>query len=240
MQNDQKLTTTYLLPSAAALVLVAAMGCEPGGTGYEASGSGSDPASAEGAEQNTNPDRASDGAARRDHSVAEISDESAHNAQYSLVQSATAEVGATSAGNAEGTVTFSAAEDGRGMRVNVELQGLQPGRLHGLHVHEVGDCSASDASSAGGHFSPYDSEHGSPEDAEQHVGDMGNIEADEDGRVSSEFRVRGLAFSGPASILQKAVIVHSKEDDLTSQPAGDAGNPAGCGVIRIDRQVLTD
>ncbi|MFO7550430.1 MAG: superoxide dismutase family protein, partial [Haliea sp.] len=121
----------------------------------------------------------------------------------------------------------------RGMRVIVELEGLEPGR-HGIHIHETGDCSADDASSAGGHFDPYDAPHGSPERAEHHVGDMGNMEADDEGRVATELTFKHLGFSGPASILQKAVVIHSGKDDLESQPAGDAGNRIGCGVIRMD------
>ncbi|QIB67670.1 superoxide dismutase family protein [Kineobactrum salinum] len=156
-----------------------------------------------------------------------------------MVESAVAQIKPTSNGNAEGTVTFSAGKDDREMQVTVELEGLEPGP-HGLHVHEVGDCSADDASSAGGHFNPYDTPHGSPDAAEHHVGDMGNIEADEDGRVSSELAFRGLAFSGPASILQKALVIHSDKDDLESQPSGNAGERVGCGVIRIDREVLAE
>lgn len=236
MRRHRRLMTNHLLPGTAILVLVAIMGCSPG----------DDSTSSEGARVNTGTGGTDRGGTaetaegnERDQSVRDTAGRASSNASYSLVESATATIMATSAGNAEGTVMFSAVGDGRGMRVNVELSGLVPG-LHGLHVHAVGDCSAADASSAGGHFNPDDAPHGSPESAEQHLGDLGNVEADSDGRVSTELRVRGLAFSGPASVLQKAVIVHRKEDDFTSQPGGDSGDPAGCGVIRIDRQVLTE
>ncbi len=58
--------------------------------------------------------------------------------------------------------------------------------------------------------------------------------------VATDFAFKGLAFSGPASILQKAVVIHSAEDDLETQPDGDAGGRVGCGVIRIDRQTLAE
>src|SRR5438128_8745027 len=48
-----------------------------------------------------------------------------------------------------GTVTFT--EEADGVRVHAEIKGLTPGK-HGFHVHEFGDCSAADLSSAGAHF----------------------------------------------------------------------------------------
>lgn len=173
----------------------------------------------------------------RDESVLDPSGDSRNNSQYSLVESATADVGPTSLGSAEGTVSFSPAEQGAGVRVSIDVRGLQPG-LHGFHIHAVGDCSADDASSAGGHFNPYNVPHGAPEDTRHHVGDMGNIDVGESGRVNTTKTFQGLAFSGPASILQKAVVIHSVRDDLESQPSGAAGDRVGCGVIRIDKDVL--
>lgn len=208
MHSDRTLAARYLLPGTAALaILVAIMGCDPG---QERDGTTQSPSDM------TSSERATDD-------------------QYPIVESAVAQIRPTSAGNAEGTVTFLAAEDDREMRVTVELTGLEPG-LHGFHVHEVGDCSADDASSAGGHFEPYNAPHGSPDATEHHVGDMGNIEADQNGRVSSELSFRDLAFSGPASILQRSVVIHRNVDDLASQPSGDAGSRVGCGVIQNDKQ----
>ncbi|PLW84005.1 superoxide dismutase family protein [Kineobactrum sediminis] len=145
---------------------------------------------------------------------------------------AVAEISPTSNGNAEGTVRFRQPAEDAMMRVEVDLQGLEPG-LHGFHIHEFGDCSAPDASSAGGHYNPRDTRHGSPDDEEHHVGDMGNIEADEDGKVSTELEFFHLTFTGPTSILDKAVVIHSQEDDFETQPTGNAGARVGCGVIRV-------
>lgn len=247
MNTHRTRTTGYLLSRATTLaVLVAVMGCDTGRDTDEMAPPSAHPAPTEGAAADSRPDytdrtttsdqtRAND----RDQSVTERSGEAATNAQFSLVDAAAAQIKPTSNGNAKGTVTFSAGKDNREMQVAVELEGLEPGP-HGIHVHEVGDCSADDASSAGDHFNPYETPHGSPEAGEHHVGDMGNIEADDDGKVSTELTFRGLAFSGPASILQKAVVIHSGEDDLESQPSGDSGNPVGCGVIRIDRKVMAE
>lgn len=114
---------------------------------------------------------------------------------------------------------------------DVELHGLDPG-THGFHVHEKGDCSAPDASSAGGHFNPTGAPHGAPDATRRHVGDLGNVVADRNGVVRTRGEDAHLTLRGPHSILDRAVVVHTGPDDLRSQPTGDAGGRLGCGVIR--------
>lgn len=80
-----------------------------------------------------------------------------------------------------GSVTFSDSEDG--VLIQGDFEGLEVGS-HGFHIHQYGDCSADDGTSAGGHFNPSNSEHGAPSDMERHMGDLGNIEASEDGSAS--------------------------------------------------------
>jgi superoxide dismutase, Cu-Zn family len=136
----------------------------------------------------------------------------------------------TKGNSAQGTVTFTP-RDGQ-VLVRVEMSGLTPGK-RGIHVHEFGDCSAPDGTSAGDHYNPTDKEHGGPKDEERHVGDFGNITADENGSVSTEFLDPVITLEGPHSIVGRAVVVHGEEDDLTSQPSGDAGGRVACGVIGI-------
>lgn len=129
-----------------------------------------------------------------------------------------------------GIVTFTERESGE-VEIRVDLEGVPEGR-HGFHVHERGDCSAPDATSAGGHFNPFDAPHAGPGAARHHVGDLGNIDAGSDGvvaitRVSDDLTVT----AGEASVVGKAVIVHADADDLTSQPTGAAGGRIACGVI---------
>ena len=121
-----------------------------------------------------------------------------------------------------------------GIRVIVDMEGLSPGD-HGFHVHEYGDCSAPDGTSAGGHFNPDGQPHGAPTDTERHVGDLGNISADGMGMAHLEWTDTFLSFSGPHSIVGRGVIVHAGADDLTSQPTGNAGARVACGVIGIAR-----
>jgi Cu-Zn family superoxide dismutase len=133
-------------------------------------------------------------------------------------------------GSVKGVVTFAQTE--KGVRVFAHLEGLTPGK-HGFHIHEFGDCSAPDLASAGGHFNPAKMNHGAPMDEMRHAGDLGNIVADEKGMAMLEWVDPVMQLSGPNSIIGHAVIVHAKEDDLTTQPTGNAGAREACGVIGI-------
>ncbi|MBS3818923.1 superoxide dismutase family protein [bacterium] len=132
-----------------------------------------------------------------------------------------------------GTVTFTKME--KGIKVVADIKGLTPGK-HGFHIHQLGDCRASDASSAGGHFNPDNTSHGAPTDEERHVGDLGNVTADENGKAHYERIDTYIAFQGAHSIIGRAVVVHAGEDDFTSQPSGAAGPRVACGVIGIAQE----
>jgi Cu-Zn family superoxide dismutase len=120
---------------------------------------------------------------------------------------------------------------GDGVKVTLEIQGISPGK-HGAHVHEKADCSADDGTSAGGHFNPAGHEHGLP-DGTRHLGDLGNIEIKADGTGTLEAMMPGanLKAGDPSSFLDRAIIVHEKEDD-GGQPTGNAGGRVGCAEIK--------
>lgn len=144
---------------------------------------------------------------------------------------AVAVVHPTEGSEARGVVEFEKTD--AGVLIVATIHGLEPNQKHGFHIHKWGDCSHPAAQSAGGHFNPTDMPHGAPEDQEGHVGDLGNIEADENG-VERYRRVdTHLSFAGNESIIGRAVVVHQNEDDLTSQPTGNAGPRLGCGVIGL-------
>jgi Cu-Zn family superoxide dismutase len=114
----------------------------------------------------------------------------------------------------------------------VQLTGLAPNSEHGFHVHEKGDCSAPDATSAGPHFNPGGAQHGRPGSGMHHMGDLMNLRADAKGAVSAEVELAGLTLSpGPNSIVGRALVVHRDPDDYASQPAGNSGPRIACGVI---------
>jgi Cu-Zn family superoxide dismutase len=145
---------------------------------------------------------------------------------------AMAELNPTAGNNVRGTVHFY--ETAKGVHVVASVSGLTPGK-HGFHIHESGDCSAPDASSAKGHFNPAGMKHGGPHDAERHAGDFGNLVADASGNAKANFTDNHITFDGPTSIIGKGVIVHEKEDDLKSQQPtpGNAGKRVACGSIQI-------
>lgn len=144
---------------------------------------------------------------------------------------AVADLRPTEGNNVRGTVTFT--QQPEGVMVEVNVVGLSPGQ-HGFHIHEFGDCSAPDASSAGNHYNPTNHSHGGPTDPTRHLGDMGNIEADTTGIARMQYLDRLLQLEGPNSIVGKAVIVHENPDDLQTQPSGNAGGRVACGVVTAD------
>ena len=147
-------------------------------------------------------------------------------------QSAIAVLSPAPDGKVRGTVTFT--EETEGVRVTASVEGLTPGQ-HGFHIHDKGDCSAADFSSAGGHFNPMGTPHGSPTDPQHHAGDFGNLEANQQGIARYERVFTWLTFKGTNSIVGHSMIVHEKPDDLKTQPSGNAGARLACGVIQLTR-----
>src|ERR1700679_1413380 len=86
--------------------------------------------------------------------------------------SAVAELSPTKGNTVHGEVKF-VQKDGY-VLVTAHVEGLTPGK-HGFHIHEVGNCSAPDGSSAKGHFNPTNQEHGGPDSKVRHEGDLGNL-----------------------------------------------------------------
>ena len=136
----------------------------------------------------------------------------------------------TSGNNVTGIVTFTTSGDQ--VKVVADVTGLTPGK-HGFHVHEFGDCSSPDGNSAGAHFNPTHKQHGAPDAAERHEGDLGNVVADSSGKAHLEWTDKVMKLSGPDSIIGRSMIVHVQEDDLKTQPTGNSGGRVACGVIGV-------
>ena len=149
------------------------------------------------------------------------------------IKKAFAVVQAKSGSEVVGAVDFIVVEDG--LRIVANIGGLKPGK-HGFHIHEHGDCSAHDGSTAGGHFNPFGKKHGGPNSVERHEGDLGNLEADQYGFAYYDEVFEGLKLNGEYSIIGKSVVIHEGEDDLKSDPTGNSGSRIGCGAI-VDGEV---
>lgn len=122
-----------------------------------------------------------------------------------------------------GVVTFEA-----------KLTGLTSG-THAIHIHEKSDCSSDDGKSAGGHWNPTFAPHGKWGSEEgYHKGDIGNIEASDDGTASVSLQTDEwcIGCGDPnKDILGKSIIVHEAADDYLTQPTGNAGGRISCGGI---------
>ena len=137
----------------------------------------------------------------------------------------------TEGNQTRGELRFAAVGDR--IEVTGTISGLPGNSTHGFHVHETGDCSAPDGTSAGGHFNPASTDHGRVGQGEHHAGDSDNITADADGNATVQGWLEGATVGDGAEtdIVGKAVIVHADEDDYATQPTGDAGDRLACGVI---------
>jgi superoxide dismutase, Cu-Zn family len=155
---------------------------------------------------------------------------SGNNNIFSKKQSATAVLAPTKGNSVSGTINFT--QKGDVVLVEAKVNGLNPNGSNGIHIHEKGNCSAADASSAGGHFNPSSSQHGGPAGATRHGGDLGNLKADANGYARMSIEVSGISLgTDPNSITGRAVIVHADADDFKTQPSGNSGARVACGLI---------
>ena len=162
----------------------------------------------------------------------EPADDDDSGSEEPTVTNAVAVLHPTAGNQVTGIVYFSATA--QGVQITADLDGLTPGD-HGFHIHALGDCSAPDATSAGGHFNPDGTPHAGPDAAQRHVGDLGNITADSAGHAHYERTDTVIALGEAHSIVGRAVVVHGGADDFTSQPSGAAGPRVACGVVGIAR-----
>ena len=144
---------------------------------------------------------------------------------------ATAQLQPTKGSKTIGEATF---EEVNGkVHAVIYVQGLKPGQEHGLHIHEVGDCSSGDGMSTKGHFNPYGKPHAHAGTPERHAGDLPVLKAAKNGRAKVDVMLDVITIApGPASIVGRGLIVHADPDDYRTQPTGNAGARIACGVIR--------
>lgn len=144
---------------------------------------------------------------------------------------AVCQVRPTKGNQCRGVVIFQETRDGK-IRVMARIRGLNPGKKHAIHIHQFGDCRDLAGKSAGGHYNPAEKPHGLPPAAERHAGDLGNLEADDNGMAKYTIVVDNISLGGENSVLGRAIVVHALPDD-GGQPTGNAGARIGCGVIGI-------
>lgn len=124
---------------------------------------------------------------------------------------AVAEMNPTDGNRVQGEIKF--IQEKGYVLVKAYLENLTPGK-HPFHVHEKGDCSAPDASSAGGHFNP--------EKGKVDAADLGKLEPDSHGKVHYTYKDKLISLTGPNSIIGHSVVIH----------ASDSPARIACGVIQ--------
>ncbi len=121
--------------------------------------------------------------------------------------------------------------------IKIKLKGLTPGK-HGFHIHQSGD-SRNGCESMGPHYNPFTKNHGGLDTKERHVGDLGNVIADNKGRVDTTIVDKSIKLRGKYSIIGRSMVVHADEDDLgkgdfpDSKTTGHSGTRVACGIIGI-------
>ncbi len=122
------------------------------------------------------------------------------------------------------------------------ITGLEPG-LHGLHIHEFGDMSDG-CKSMGAHYNPDNVNHGDLDKG--HVGDLGNVTADESGTANFSIQAKRVDLIGERSVIGRGLVIHADEDDLgrggdeESLKTGNAGDRLACGVIATRSNKMTE
>ncbi len=151
-------------------------------------------------------------------------------AGYPSGPSAIAQLASTKGNATSGTVTFT--QQGDTVLVAGEVRGLAPGKEHGFHVHDRGDCSSVDGMSAGGHFNPTGKAHGSHGKGEQHAGDLVSLIADSNGVAIFSYTSASISVgSGATDVIGRGLIVHRDPDDFKTQPTGNSGPRLACAVV---------
>lgn len=130
-------------------------------------------------------------------------------------------------------------------RIEYEIHGLNPGK-HGFYIHEKANFSDG-GTTTGPHYNPFGKTHGSPDNGERHVGDLGNIEADVTGVAAGVISDHLVKLYGEYSVIGRSVHVHEGSDDpgrgdsiqvgpppvngRSSKITGNAGAHIVCGEI---------
>lgn len=137
----------------------------------------------------------------------------------------------TEGNQAHGVLYFE--QVGKQVHITGQIEGLPANSTHGFHIHQFGDTTASDGTSAGGHYNPEGHDHALPDGHARHAGDLGNVTSNDQGVADIDLTVDNITLASVHNpILGRGVIVHAQPDD-GGQPTGNAGARIAAGVVGI-------
>ncbi len=110
------------------------------------------------------------------------------------------------------------------LEIGVIVEDAVPGQ-HALCVHEYGDCTDRDFLRAGLHYDPLQTD---PDDDGYHIGDLGVLRVNSDGRGELSVDKYDLTL---AEVLDRAVILHAESDEGHGHDMMGSGYRAACGAI---------
>lgn len=164
----------------------------------------------------------------------------AHEASTASVQSNASPAASVSTASASiidgtgseiGTANLTGGPNGIMVRVELAPGSISPG-WHGIHFHQIGDCSDLGVfKRSGGHMGLIEGGHGLMNPIGPESGDIPNIYAHANGQAGYEIFTNFATMSEIFDEDGTAIVIHANEDDHISQPIGGAGPRIACGVI---------
>lgn len=119
----------------------------------------------------------------------------------------------------------------RGVLVTAEIQGLPTNgekcaeEIFAFHIHEGKSCSGNEKdpfADALGHYNPDGCPH------PYHAGDLPPLFGSKNGYAYLSVFTDRFSLN---EVIGRAIIIHARPDDFTTQPSGNAGEKIACGII---------
>ena len=144
----------------------------------------------------------------------------------------------------KGSIHFYENQEKNMVLIDINISGLPKNAILGFHIHAAGDLSEG-CKSACAHFNPFNTVHGGKDSNIRHVGDLGNIITDKDGKCIIRFEDHMIKLRGyKQNIIGRSIVIHGKKDDLglggdeESLKSGNAGARIACAVIGYSKLMI--